>query len=143
MPYRFLEDIATADVAFEARGETREGLFAACATALLATMVNEPDLVERRREVAISLEHAELDLLLHSFLAELVFLKDARRLLLHADTVRIGNDATGFQLEALLRGEEIDPRRHGLLADVKAVTLHRLSVVCDDGAWRATVVLDI
>ncbi len=143
MPYRFLEDIATADVAFEARGETREELFAACATALLATMVNEPDLVERRREVAISLEHAELDLLLHSFLAELVFLKDARRLLLHADTVRIGNDAAGFQLEALLRGEEIDPRRHGLLADVKAVTLHRLRVVCDDGVWRATVVLDI
>ncbi len=143
MPYRFLEDIATADVAFEARGETREELFAACATALLATMVNEPDLVERRREVAISLEHAELDLLLYSFLAELVFLKDARRLLLHADTVRIGNDAAGFQLEALLRGEEIDPRRHGLLADVKAVTLHRLRVVCDDGVWRATVVLDI
>lgn len=143
MPYRFLEDIATADVAFEARGETREELFAACATALLATMVNEPDLVERRREVAISLEHAELDLLLHSFLAELVFLKDARRLLLHADTVRISNDAAGFQLEALLRGEEIDRRRHGLLADVKAVTLHRLRVVCDDGVWRATVVLDI
>ncbi|HEX9078357.1 MAG TPA: archease [Desulfuromonadaceae bacterium] len=143
MSYRFLEDIATADVAFEAWGETREEVFIACSSALLATMVDEPDLVGRDRELAISLEHAELDLLLYSFLAELVFLKDARRLLLHADTLTIGGEAGGYHLEALLRGEEIAPERHRLLVDVKAVTLHRLRVACEDDVWRATVVLDI
>ena len=143
MPYRFLDHIATADVAFEAWGATREELFSAAATALLATMVSEPDLVERRQEVAISLEHGELDLLLHSFLSELVFLKDARLLLLHADTLRISGDTGGFELEALLQGEKIAVRRHRLLVDVKAVTLHMLRVVCTNGLWRATVVLDV
>jgi SHS2 domain-containing protein len=143
MPYRFLEDIAMADVAFEAWGATREELFAAAATALLATMVHEPAAVERHQEVAIQLEHTELDLLLYSFLAELVFLKDARRLLLHADTLRITEGAAGFRLEARLAGEEIAPSRHPLLVDVKAVTLHRLAVAWEAGVWRATVVLDI
>ena len=143
MPYRFLEDIATADVAFEAWGATREELFAAAAMGLLATMVDDPERVERHRDVTINLDHDELDLLLFSFLAELVFFKDARRMLLHADSVLIRETVEGFSLGALMRGEEIAPLRHRLLVDVKAVTLHRLRVVCEDGVWRATVVLDI
>jgi len=143
MPYRFLGDIATADVAFEAWGDTREELFSACADALLRTMVEEPEEVERRQAVAIHLEHEELDLLLYAFLAELVFYKDARRLLLHADSVRIDGQEGAFRLEADVRGEEITPRRHDLLVDVKAVTLHRFRVVLEDNIWKATVVLDI
>lgn len=143
LPYRFLEDMATADVAFEAWGETREELFTACAQALLGTMVDEPGLVERRQELAVTLHDDELDLLLYAFLAELVFYKDARRLLLHADEVLIAGAAGDFRLEALMRGEEIAPMRHRLLVDVKAVTMHRLRVVFEDNAWRATVVLDI
>ena len=143
MPYRFLEDIATADMAFEAWGATREELFAACATALLAVMVHDPERIERRRDITIRQQHEELDLLLYSFLAELIFLKDARRLLLHADTVRIDDSADGFRLESHASGEEIDPRLHRLLVDVKAVTLHRFRVICENGTWRATVVLDI
>lgn len=143
MPYRFLEDIATADMAFEAWGATRDELFAACAAALLASMTHDPERIERRRHITIRQEHEELDLLLYSFLAELVFLKDARRLLLHADSVLIGEMAGGFRIEALMQGEEINPQRHRLLVDVKAVTLHRFRVICENGIWRATVVLDI
>lgn len=143
MPYRFLEDIATADVAFEAWGETREELFTACAQALLGTMVDEPGRVERRQEHAVRLHADELDLLLYAFLAELVFYKDARRLLLHANDVRIEGDTGDFQLEALMEGEEIAPMRHRLLVDVKAVTMHLFRVERVDNLWRATVVLDI
>lgn len=143
MPYRFREDIAPADVAFEAWGATREELFTACAGALLHTMVAEPEDVQRNQEIAINLKHRELDLLLFDFLSELVFYKDARRLLLHADKVRI-NDAEGaFRLEALACGEEIDPQHHKLLVDVKAVTLYRFQVVCDEGTWKTTIVLDV
>jgi SHS2 domain-containing protein len=143
MPYRFLEDIATADVAFEAWGETREELFAACAAALLRTMVEEPDAVERRQEQLLRLEHEELDLLLFSFLQELVFLKDARRLLLHADGMRLGEGRGFFTLEATLYGEVIAPRRHSFIVDVKAITLHRFRVFFEGGTWKAVVVLDV
>ena len=143
MSTRFLEDIAIADVAFEAWGETREELFVSSAAALLRTMVDEPGEVALRQELTLRMEHEELDLLLFSFLQELVFLKDARQLLLHAATMRIDEREGIFHLEAVVRGEEIAPLRHRLLVDVKAVTLHRFQVVFGDNAWRATVVLDV
>ncbi len=143
MPYRFLEEIATADVAFEAWGETREKLFISCAAALLRTMAAAPELVARQQELTIDLEHEELDLLLFSFLQELIFFKDARRLLLHADSVLITERSGIYILEAHVSGEPIAPGRHRLLVDVKAVTLHRFQVVFSDGLWRAVVVLDV
>ena len=143
MPYTFLEEIATADVAFEAWGNTREEMFIAGAEALLGTMVAKPAEVASREELVIRLEEAELDLLLFSFLQELVFYKDARGLLLHAARVCIDEHEGGFGLEGVVRGEKIDAGRHLPLVDVKAVTLHRLRVVLRDALWTATVVLDV
>jgi SHS2 domain-containing protein len=143
MPFRFQDEISTADVAFEAWGATQEELFISSASALLRTMAETPELVERRQELVIRLDHEELDLLLFSFLQELIFYKDARRLLLHADTVRIEHGKDTFSLEATVSGEQIDSGRHRLLVDVKAVTLHRLSVVFRDNLWKAEVELDV
>jgi len=135
MPYRFREDIAPADVAIEAWGKTLEELFSSCAEALLGTMVEDPG--------EINLEDDELDLLLFSFLQELIYYKDAQRLLLHAGQLRIVRKEDEFGLVALACGEEIDRGRHRLVVDVKAVTLFNLRVERDDKGWKATVVLDI
>lgn len=143
MTYSFLEHIATADVAFEAHGATREELFVSCAEALLHTMVHDPADVQQVQELAIRLEHVDLDLLLYAFLDELVFFKDARQLLLHVAVINIGEKEDLLVLEALLKGERIDPQQHRLIVDVKAVTMHRFQVVQEDDGWRATVVLDI
>jgi len=143
MPYRYREDIATADVAFEAWGETREELFISAADALLATMVETTAEVARTEELSLHLEHEEQDLLLWSFLQELIFYKDARKLLLHADQVSIAEQSSTFTMEATLRGETLDPSRHRLLVDVKAVTLHRLRLIREENIWQATVVLDV
>jgi len=143
MPYRYREDIATADVAFEAWGETREELFISAADALLCTMTDAPGNVAREEELTIRLENDEADLLLWSFLQELIFYKDARKLLLHADQVSIAEQSSAFTLVATLRGETLDPARHRLLVDVKAVTLHRLRLIREENIWQATVVLDV
>lgn len=143
MLYRFQDEISTADVAFEAWGATREELFISSAAALLGTMTAAPEQVERRQELTIRLEHEELDLLLWTFLQELIFYKDARRLLLHADSVRIEERKELFCLEAHVSGERIDAGRHRLLVDVKAVTLHRFQVAFRDNRWQAVVVLDV
>ena len=143
MPFRFLDEISTADVAFEAWGETREELFISSSAALLHTMAEAPENVARQQEIMIRLEHEELDLLLVSFLQELIFYKDARRLLLHADSVKIEDQEGILRLEAHAAGEQINAGRHHLLVDVKAVTLHRLQVVFVDNLWKAIVVLDV
>jgi SHS2 domain-containing protein len=82
-------------------------------------------------------------MLLFSFLQELIFYKDARRLLLHANQVRIEEREGLFRLEASLSGEQINASRHRLLVDVKAVTLHRFKLQFENGLWQAVVVLDV
>ena len=143
MPYRYLEEIATADVAFEAWGRSREELFTAAADALMQVMVDDLATVRSRQEVVVRLEHEAIDLLLFAFLQELIFHKDARRLLLRVAAIAIEQAGATLALHATFRGEEIDPSRHPLVVDVKAVTLHRFQVEHRDDTWRAQVVLDI
>ncbi len=143
MPFRFVDEITTADVAFEAWGESLEELFIAAAAALLRTMSAAPEQVMRRQELTFRLEHEEPDLLLLLFLQELIFYKDARKLLLHAERVEIVEREGLFCLDALVSGEQLDADRHCLLVDVKAVTLHRLRLQFEDGRWQAVVVLDV
>jgi len=142
-PYRYLEEIATADVAFEARGATREETFLAAADATLNAMVEEIGTVAPRERKVVSLAADSLDLLLFELLQELVYHKDAGRLLLRVRDLRIEESGSGYRLRAEAVGETIDPARHPLLADVKAVTMHRLAVERTPDGWRAVVVLDV
>jgi SHS2 domain-containing protein len=64
-------------------------------------------------------------------------------LLLRVRDLRIEEAGPGYRLHADATGETIDPARHPLLADVKAVTLHRLVVERTPDGWHAIVVLDV
>lgn len=143
MPFRFADEMSTADVAFLAWGGTLEELFISSAAALLQTMTAVAEQVLRQKKLEFRLEHSELDLLLLGFLQELIFYKDARRLLLHADRVQIEKQGEVYRLDAAVSGEQIDAVRHRLLVDVKAVTLHGLQVAFKDDSWQASVVLDV
>lgn len=143
MPYRYLEDVATADVAFEATGESVEELFLSAARAVTGAMVERLDAIQQKVEVRIKVEENDLEMLLFDFLQEFIYFKDARRLLLIAESVHIDQSSTPMTLSGLAHGETLDPERHPLLTDVKAVTMHRFRVERSDGDWRAIVVLDI
>ena len=143
MPYRYLQDIAPADAAFEAWGDTVEELFVAAADATMNVMIEDLDTIRQEQEVTFDVENSDLDLLLFDFLNELVFYKDARRLLLRIESITISSLPEMFSLHAVARGEETDFERHSPSADVKAVTLHRLKVEETAEGWRGTVVLDI
>lgn len=143
MTYCYLEDIAPADAAFEARGKDLEEVFISAADATTNVMVEDLGSIERREALHIEVEHRELDLLLFSFLSEIVFIKDARRLLLRFDRVEIEERDGVYYLRAKAYGSPIDPRRQSLKADVKAITLHRLSLIETRDGWRATAVIDI
>jgi SHS2 domain-containing protein len=143
MPYRFLEDQFTADVGFVASGDTLNECFAAAAHATLEVMLANPEVLEVCEHRAVHVESEALDLALLRFLEELVFYKDADQLLLRPTRVSVTQQPEGWIVDAELEGETLNPARHQLSADVKAVTLHHLSVRCTDGNWEATVVLDI
>jgi SHS2 domain-containing protein len=144
MNYRYLDNLATADAAFEAWGATLEDLFQAAADATLNVMVEDVETIALQERRDISLQHDSPDMLLFQILQEIIYYKDAEQLLLRLTEVRIDPSATGLlRLSAQARGERINPARHALGVDVKAVTLYRLAVVRSGSWWRATVVLDI
>jgi len=143
MPYRYIDDIAIADVAFEAWGSTREELFIVAADALMNVMVSDLATIRADDGVELRLENEALDMLLFNFLNEFIYYKDARQLLLRATSVTISGTDQHFTLHAKAAGERLDPARHQLIVDVKAVTLHRFRVEETAGGWRTEVVLDI
>jgi len=143
MPYKFLEEIGTADIAFEAIGRDLPELFRDAADATMNVMIDNLDAIEPRETRNIELSNEKIDMLLFDFLQELIYFKDAERLLLRTREVRIDERDQKCFLKAEAAGELLDAARHHQRADVKAVTLHDFSVEKEDGGWKARVLLDI
>ena len=140
MPFRFLPDVALADIAFEAESPTVNGLFETCAMAITDIMV-DPTTLGATTERTIALESEDLDRLLYDFMTELIYLKDVDSLLFGTFEVKVSPE--GRSLAAVVKGEPIDRGRHRLRNDVKAVTMHLFGVKHVGSAWKTTVVLDI
>ena len=143
MPYKFLEDIGTADIAFEATGRDLPELFMAAADATMNVMIDNLDEIDSRETRQIELSNDNIEMLLFDFLQELIYFKDAKRLLLRTREMEIEPKGEEYFLKARLAGERLDDTRHQQRADVKAVTLHGFSVAKRDETWEARVLLDI
>ena len=140
MTYKFLPDVALADIAFEANSESVDGLFETCGMAITDIMV-DPKTLRTTTERRLSLQSENLDRLLYDFMTELIVMKDVDSLLFGEFRVRVS--PSGTTLEAVAKGEQIDRERHRLRNDVKAVTMHLFGVKHEGKTWRTTVVLDI
>jgi SHS2 domain-containing protein len=138
--YRFLPDIALADVAFAARGDSPDKLFEACAMALTDVMVDRRS-VRPAIERQVKIKAGDIDGLLYDFLTELIGLKDVDSLLFKRFETRVSPDHRS--LVCKMEGEAINRERHRLRNDAKAVTMHMFGVKREGGLWKATVVLDI
>lgn len=140
MPFRFIPDIALADVAYEASSATLGGLFEACALGLMDVMVDARTLKTKERKT-IRLSSESTDRLLYDFLSELIVTKDVDSMLFKTFRVALGKDATS--LVCVAAGEQIDRERHALRNDAKAVTMHMFGLRHIGKTWKATIVLDI
>lgn len=137
MPFKFLEDVSYADVAFEATGKTLKELFESSAVATFESMA-DTSTIKPVIEKKITLKASSVDKLLFNFLEEIVFLKDKDAIVFHDVKVT----ATEKSLSAVLHGDAINPKKQTLHQDVKAVTMHYFKVE-HNKLWKANVVLDI
>ena len=143
MPYRFLDDIATADIAFEATGKDLNELFRSAADATLVVMLEDIGGLHPIKKRSIILQNTDVQELMFQFLQEIIYLKDAECLLLKVVELNIVQDDDGYHLVAELQGEEVDIQRHIVNVDVKAVTYHLFTFRRTGDGYVATVVLDI
>ncbi len=143
MPYEFVDELTVADIAFRAWGHDLEETFIAAADAVMNAMVEDLEAIQPQDTRLLNVEHEALDLLLFNFLQELIYYKDAEQLLLRVQQLHIDDGRRPYALQATAVGERIDPDRHRMRVDVKAVTLHRFSLTQTDRGWDAMVILDI
>ena len=139
--YIFLDDIATADVAIESRGDTLEELFTASAMATFEVM-SDTSSIQPEIKKNLHLEHSEIDGLLFDWLAEIIYLKDSEFMLFGKYDLKITKD-TNYLLDAEILGEEINQSKHDLRCDVKAITFHLFEVYEKNGKWISRFILDI
>jgi SHS2 domain-containing protein len=137
----FLDDIATADVAIESRGDTPEELFSASARATFEVMVDTGNVQPEIKKV-MHLENSEIDGLFFDWLAEIIYLKDSEAMVFCKFEIKIKKDKD-YCLDAEIYGEEINQSRHELRCDVKAITFHLFEVYKKDRKWIARFILDI
>lgn len=139
--YRFLDDVAIADVAFEAWGADLADLLSAAGEATFAVMA---DLAAVPAELSrqVRLEAPDPETLLFAWLEELIFRKDVETAIFSRFAVKV-TEGPPLRLEATCTGAPIQPDRMRMRADVKAVTYHLFSVERGEDGWRARVVLDI
>jgi SHS2 domain-containing protein len=135
--YEYFEH--TADLGIRVRAPAVDTLFADAATALFAAVVDGLDGVRLTQAVEIAIDGTELDYLFFDWLRELLFRFDAEHLVLARFEAKVNE--TG--LKATAWGEPLDPARHVLSHEVKAITYHGLRVEREGDGWIAEVIVDI
>ena len=106
-------------------------------------MLNNPDALEKRERYPLAIEAESVELALLQTLEEMIFYKDARGLFLSVEDVQVQPRGDRWAVAGNMTGEAIDPQRHDLAHDVKAVTMHRLNVRQTNSGWEASVILDV
>src|SRR5207248_11325048 len=112
MSFHYLEEIGTADIAFEATGPDLPELFTAAADATMNVLLDNLDAGESRETRQIELSNDNLEMLLFDSLQELIYFKDARRLLLRARGTRSGQKHDHSSLNAPRSGPQWNDTGH-------------------------------
>lgn len=136
-------DLIAGEAAFEAIGKTESKLFSNCVLALCSEMANTTK-VKAIETMEIEKTGNQIDILLHNLLSEVVFLKDARRIVFKSGRVKVSGKNGEWKATAILKGQsgsQVDPAI--LRSDVKAVTFHGLRIWSEGELLKARVVLDI
>ena len=129
----------TADLGLRMRAPDLDRLFEDAGRALFSAIVANPESVRPVEEVDFHIQGDRRDDLLFDWLAELLFTFDTRHVVFSTFDVRVGDAG----LEATAKGEPIDPTRHELDMEIKAVTYHGLKVERRPDGWLAEVIVDL
>ena len=128
-----------ADIGVEARGKTLSEAFEQAATGMMSVLI-DPASVDSNRSEEIILRAGDIEQLLVRWLGEILYHFDCRKFLAKEFTIK---KMTGNELNAVIRGELYQERKHHTKLDIKAVTYHQLCVREEDQGWYVRFFLDI
>ena len=141
MSFKFLEGIATADVAIEATGKTIEEAFAEAALAMFEVQTNTKKVKPSiSKEVKIKSEDKKS--LLFDWLSKLIYLRDVERMFFSKFAVKIKKLDNVFKLNAIIYGEKMKSE-HPSRVEVKGVSYTQMKIEEKPKKCKIRVVLDV
>ncbi|MBU0687016.1 MAG: archease [Candidatus Margulisbacteria bacterium] len=127
------------DLALIAEGADLKEAFEAAALGMFAFITNL-DKVAEKKFIKVSAGGEDKEALLVNFLNELIFLEDAKGILVKAISIL---DLTETSIEAEVVGENYNPKKHQLTHSIKAATYNQLKVDQQKDRVEITVVFDV
>ena len=143
MKYKYLEDEATADVAFISYGKSLEEAFTNSAQAVIELMIDSKsiDVQEVKR---VSKSARDLKALLYDFLEEIIYFHDAENLVFKTvEAKRVYEENNLWYLEAVFKGEQFDKKKHKVGSPIKAITYFGMQIRQEKKQWIVKVTLDL
>ncbi len=142
MPYEYLEDIATADIAFEASGKTIAEAFENAGKATF-NIITELGTVQQKTEKKLTIQAEDMKALLFEWIDELLFYWDSENLVFSDFDVKIIEKEKEYELKAIVKGEKIDSKKHSPKQNVKSPTYHLMKIENKNKEWKLRMVIDI
>lgn len=137
LPYKWIDH--SGDAGAVVWGKTKEELFVNAAIAMTDLMINRNTVLPKiTREISVNGE--DLEDLLVRWLSELNYIVSTDREIFSGFEIE---HITDTHLCADIRGEALDPDRHELHTEIKAVTYHQLYVKKTDEGYEARVIFDL
>lgn len=134
---RFLDH--PSDIGIEARGASCAEAFSRAAAAFVSLLLDPAD-VDAAERRTIVLHATDVEQLLVRWLSEILYLYDGCGYISKEFQISV---CTPEHLEATISGGPIQPEKHKVRMDIKAVTYHQIAVWRDTEGWGVRVYLDI
>ncbi len=141
MSYKYLDH--GADIGLEVTSNKLEELFGETGQAIFSLMV-DIDQIQEEESLELELSGSDLEDLLYEWLSELLSLSNLKgQVYGKFSNLNITETSSGYSLEGAAEGEKIDPEKHELGTEVKAVTYQGLEINQTEDGWRCRFVVDV
>ncbi len=137
MNYRILDH--TADLALEIKGKNMADLFSNAGMALY-DQITDPVTLKEKEHHDLLISGQDREDLMVNWLRELLYLWTGKQKLVKAIKIK---KITATSVAARVFIDTFSLDRHEILAEIKAVTYHNISVKKHFGYWSATIVFDL
>jgi len=150
---RYKEFEHTADVGVEIYGGALENLFQNAGYAFFDIIVDATTISPNVTR-SVSVTGTDVETLLMNWLRELLYMFSVHQevyaefeILSGVQTSVCNKEQNKFctptTLEAKVRGEALDLKKHDFRTEIKAITYHQFVVVNEAGTWKARVIFDV
>ena len=142
-PDWFREIDHTGDIGIQVTAPTLPCLFERAALGTFHVLT-DLDAVRTPDATSIAVDGRDREALMVRWLSELNYRHTVDNVLYASfEVASIDNANDGLTLTAIARGEPIDPDRHTVHTEIKAITFHGLDVHKTDNGWGVQVIFDM